>query len=142
MTAYDTYLESEILSADPVRLVQILYRAAIDQTRSARRYLAAGDIEARGRAVSKTSAILLELAGSLDHGQGAEFSRRLAGLYEYMLQRLSDAHLTQMDAPLAEVEKLLGDLVEAWGYVAAPEPAASTAYAVGDREPERVSCLC
>ena len=36
-TAFDAYLESKIFSADPVELVQILYRGALEAVGSARR---------------------------------------------------------------------------------------------------------
>ena len=35
-TVYDRYLEAEVLSADPVKLVWLLYRGALDSVRAAR----------------------------------------------------------------------------------------------------------
>ena len=35
-TEYDRYLEAEVLSADPVKLVWLLYRGAMDAVRAAR----------------------------------------------------------------------------------------------------------
>ena len=50
-TAYDNYLESEVLSADPVKLVTILYRAALESLGTARRCLYDGDIAGRVKAI-------------------------------------------------------------------------------------------
>ena len=124
-SAHDAYLESRVLSADPVELVRLLYQAATAAVRDARRYLAEGDIAARSRAISKAFDVLMELTVSLDHTRGGEISLRLAQLYDYMQRRLTEANLTQADAPLAEVAGLLATLEEAWsGIEAQPAPAA------------------
>jgi flagellar protein FliS len=113
-TVHDRYLETEVLSADPMKLVWLLYRGAIEAVRDARRHLAKGAIRERSRKISKAWEILLELTVSLNREQGGEISRRLAGLYCYMQGRLIDANTLQADAPLHEVETLLVGLSEAW----------------------------
>ncbi|MGD0499352.1 MAG: flagellar export chaperone FliS [Bryobacteraceae bacterium] len=123
-SANDAYLESRVLSADPVELVRLLYQAAADAVRNARRQLAAGDIAARSRAISKASAIVIELAASLDHERGEGIAFRLAQLYDYIERRLIQANIQQDDAPLAEVLGLLATLSEAWeGVRQRPQPA-------------------
>jgi flagellar protein FliS len=110
----DAYLESKILSADPMELVQMLYQAALDRTCEARDRLARGDITGRSASVSKAMAIISELTASLNHEAGGEISRNLAELYDYMLKRLLDANFKQIDGPLAETEQLLRTLLEGW----------------------------
>jgi flagellar protein FliS len=112
--AYQNYFESEVLSADPVRLVQMLYRGAIEAIARARRCLAEGDIRGRSRAITQAFRILVELGSSLDRSRGGEVSRNLAELYDYMQRRLIQANATQTDAPLEETERLLATLEEAW----------------------------
>ena len=124
-TVHSAYLEAEILSADPVKLVSILYRAAIEAVGAARRRLKAGAIRERSRQITKASEIIHELRRSLDHDRGGEISRSLAELYEYIQTRLIEANASQSDPPLAEVEKLLSTLLDAWRAttpVAAPLP--------------------
>lgn len=111
---YREYVDNEILSADPARLVQMLYRGALDAIGAARRALAAGEIEPRSRQISKATAILNELALSLDHAQAPELCRNLVELYDYTVRRLIEANVQQADAPLAEVERLLGIVLEGW----------------------------
>ena len=112
--AHDAYLESRVLSADPLELVHLLYEAAIAAVREARRYLAEGEIAARSRSITKTFSILQELVAALDHDRGGEISTRLAQLYDYMQRRLLEANFQQADGPLAEVLGLLATLAEAW----------------------------
>ncbi|HEY1239412.1 MAG TPA: flagellar export chaperone FliS [Bryobacteraceae bacterium] len=118
--AHDAYLENRILSAEPLELVRLLYQAAIAAVREAREQLAAGEIAARSRAISKGCEILIELNAALDHSRGGAISSRLAALYQYMLNRLLDANLHQADGPLAEVLGLLSTLAEAWEQTRIP----------------------
>ena len=127
----DAYLEGRVLSADPIELVRLMYQTATGAVRDARAHLAAGDIAARSRSISKACEILCELAGSLDFERGGEIGRRLAQLYDYMQRRLLEANIQQSDAPLAETLGLLVTLSEGWEGVrtaAAPEPPARAAW--------------
>jgi flagellar secretion chaperone FliS len=124
-SAHDTYLESRILAADPLELVRVLYRLAIDNVREARENMEKGDIPARAKAISTASQAIGELHGSLDPAAGGEIARRLAQLYEYMQRRLLEASLRQSVEPLNEVLGLLSTLSEAWQAIRTdPAPAA------------------
>ena len=114
MPPQDAYLESKILTADPLELVRMLYRAARDATRRAQTYLAAGGIAERSREISTALSILSELCASLDPARGGPLSHSLAELYDYMQRRLLEANLRQKPEPLAEVESLLVTLLEGW----------------------------
>jgi flagellar protein FliS len=120
----DAYLESQVLTADPLELVRMLYRGALDSIREARALLAAGEIAARCNAISRVQAILAELNASLDHHKGGEISRNLAALYAYVRSRLIEGNLQQKDGPLAEAEELLTTLYSAWERAAEPVSAA------------------
>ncbi len=108
------YFETEILTADPVRLVQLLYRGAMDAVAASRRHLSAGAIRERSQQINKAIGIVHELLETLDRVRGGEIARNLAGLYAYMSTRLIEANARQIDAPLAEVETLLATLADAW----------------------------
>ena len=114
---YDQYLESQVFSADPVQLVRMLYRGAMDAVSAARKHLAAGAIPERSRQITKAWEILHQLTRTLNHERGGDISRDLDALYAYMSTRLLEANVQQADEPLAEVEKLLGVLWEAWSSV-------------------------
>jgi flagellar protein FliS len=112
--AQDAYLESRVLSADPLQLVRMLYQAAIGAVQDARCNLAAGTIAARSRSISRACDILMELHSALDHSRGGELAGRLAALYAYMHGQLLEANCQQIDPPLEEVLSLLTSLAEAW----------------------------
>ena len=111
---YQNYLEAQVMSADPIQLVQILYRAALDSVRTARECLRRGEIAGRSRSITKALGILSELITSLDHERGGEISANLIRLYDYIQRLLMDANFRQIDEPMAEAESLLSTLLEAW----------------------------
>jgi len=112
--AHNAYLESRILSADPIELLRLLCQACTSSVRDARRHLASGDIAARSRSITKAYDILAELTFALDHKRGGEISQRLGQLYDYMMRKLTEANFQQSDPPLAEVLGLLSTLSEGW----------------------------
>lgn len=120
-SGHDAYLESRVLTADPLELVNLLYQACTQAVREARYHLAEGRIAERSREINKACEIVIELAGALDHERGGEISQRLGLLYEYMQRRLIEANMQQADAPLADVLGLLSTLAEAWAGIRKPE---------------------
>lgn len=113
----DVYLETRVLTASPIELVNMLYRHAIFCIQDARKSLAARDISSRSNAICKAIAVISELQSSLDHNAGGDISKRLESLYEYMQSRLTYANIKQEDQPLAEVESLLLELSQAWSEI-------------------------
>jgi flagellar protein FliS len=130
------YLESRLLSADPVELIRILYEAAASAVEDARQRLAAGEIIERSRSINKACGILAELIRSLDRERGGEVAERLSQLYGYMYARLVEANRLQADAPLADVLGLLSTLAEAWKGAKANAEAPQAA-AVAEVTPKR-----
>ena len=116
----ESYLESRIMSADPLELVSLLYQGALDSVSDARKYLADGDIPARSKAISKVTEILTELEASLNHQAGGSISRALADLYQYMRLRLLEANIRRDDGMLGEVQSLLATMAEAWKRIQQP----------------------
>src|SRR5271165_3287263 len=94
---HKSYLENEVLSADPLKLVLLLYRGAIDAIYSARQHLAKREIRERSKAITKAQLIVFELAHCLDHSlemeKGGSMAKELARLYQYIGQRLVDANI-------------------------------------------------
>jgi flagellar protein FliS len=112
------YLEQEILSANSLQLVHILYQSAINELRDARRNMAARKIAEKCNNFSRASALIGELLCALDLDAGGEIAIRLKALYEYMLARLLEANMKNLDEPVAQVISLLSTLDEGWKELA------------------------
>lgn len=135
------YLENEILQVDGWRLVELIYRAAIDAIGKAREHLRAGAIQARSRQITRASELVSELALSLDHEAGGGLSRNLAELYDYIQRLLQEANFRQIEPPLVEAQELLRTLLEAWQQAAAQD-APTSSPAAWSRQSERVPVNC
>ncbi len=112
------YVENEILQADPISLIQMLYRGAIEAVGKARGFLHEGKIQDRSRQISKAAEIINELTLSLDREKGGEIAVNLAELYDYLQRLLQDANFRQVEEPLIEAAQLLTTLQEAWAHCA------------------------
>ena len=108
-------IETGVITADPLKLVLMLYEGAMLAVSDARRYAESGSIAARGEAISKAIMIIESgLKASLDTSAGGELALQLAELYDYMSHRLLLANLENRPDWLAEVSRLLGELDGAW----------------------------
>jgi flagellar protein FliS len=130
----NNYLETEILEADPLKLVRILYRAGIEAIRRAQAALELGDIEERTRNVTKAMMIVSELMLSVSREHGGEVAANLVELYDYVLRKLGEAHIEQSAARFEEALKPLQTLLEAWdeiGTNAVPDVSPTAGVAAG-----------
>lgn len=117
--AINTYnkvgLESGVTTADPHKLILMLYQGAILAIASAKNQMLRKEIAAKGASISKAIAIIDEgLKCSLNMNAGGELAQNLASLYDYMCQRLLIATLNNDPAILDEVSGLLTEIKGAW----------------------------
>jgi len=111
------YFEQQIIAADQLELVRLLYQHATSSVRDARAHLRTGRIAERERAISSAYATLNELACSLRREAAPDLVGRLHDLYCYMQSQLLAAMFQQADEPLANVLGLLVTLGEAWNGI-------------------------
>jgi flagellar protein FliS len=76
------------------------------------------DIPARRAAVDKLLGIVAELQNSLDLERGGAVAAELDRLYDYVVRRVMDAVSTQTAAPIADAQRVLQTLREAWQQLA------------------------
>lgn len=108
-------LETGVASASPHKLIIMLYDGAMAALLGAKGNMAAGNIAAKGSAISKAITIIDNgLRASLDKEAGGEIAANLDALYDYMSRRLLQANLQNDVAIVEEVHRLLADLREAW----------------------------
>ncbi|WP_412479205.1 flagellar export chaperone FliS [Azonexus sp. IMCC34839] len=107
--------ETSVNSADPHRLVLLLFEAALSAISIAQVAIETNDTATRGTAISKAIDIINNgLRASLDLEAGGELAAKLGLLYEYMCNRLLLATLRNDKSILNEVAELLSEIHEAW----------------------------
>ncbi len=115
-------LETEVLSASPERLISLLFRGALTSLTQARHYFQAGNIAARGKAISKAIDIVDSgLKAGVDTERGGEVAKLLVASYEIIVRDLMLANLHSDTEKLASAEKQLGDLAQAWYTAVDPQ---------------------
>ncbi len=108
-------LESDVLGADPHRLIVLLFDGAEAALTRAQAYLAAKDINGKSDALVKAIEIINDgLAASLNTESGGELAGNLKALYDYMVSRLIHANIHMDPIAVSEVQKLLGEIAGAW----------------------------
>jgi flagellar protein FliS len=114
-----TYRSNAILTASPAQLVLALYDSALSSIAAARQ---AFDRPSRdlsrfaiiNRNLNKAQRIISHLQSKLDFKASEEFAGMMYRLYDYYNRRLLEANVRKDLQPLAEVEKLLTDVRDAW----------------------------
>jgi flagellar protein FliS len=120
--ALNTYttvgVETSVQSADPLKLVVMLYEGALAALVNAKLHMKRREIAGKGNALSKAIAIIENgLKASLDISAGGHLAAQLASLYDYMCGRLVVANLENRPEIIDEVGGLLNDLKGAWEQI-------------------------
>lgn len=117
-------VETGVSTADPHKLILMLFEGALLQIGTAVIALEKKDVPTKGMAISKAIEIILNgLKVSLDYEAGGELAQRLGALYDYMTQRLLYANLHNSRPAMDEVTQLLTDLKSAWETIGSSEQA-------------------
>lgn len=108
-------VESGVMSADPHRLIVLLFEGAQTAIRAARIHMQSGNIGEKGKSISKALDIINNgLAAALDQDKGGEIAERLASLYDYIARLLLAANLRNDEENLNQAEQLLENIASAW----------------------------
>lgn len=108
------YRKTNVVTADPKKLVVMCYDAAITNLKIARAKYLEKEYEAKANALEKAVNIISELMAALDFEKGGEIAPNLDALYRYMLRRLSEGDIKRDIAAFDEVILMLEDLGAAW----------------------------
>jgi len=111
-SGHAAYQQGQVASADPVRIVVLLYEGAI-------RFIGQAQARwqepaARGTALGRAHRIISELLASLDHERGGEIAGNLDRLYRYSLDAITRANLEADAKPLDSVVSVLRELLGGW----------------------------
>ena len=111
------------MSASPHGLVLMLYDGAMVCVAAARMHMQLEQKAEKSRAISKAIAIISDgLMASLDTRAGGEIAERLLALYQYMIEKLSEANVHNRPEPLEETGRLLAELHVAWAAIGKSSP--------------------
>jgi flagellar protein FliS len=107
------YLENEVQTAPPQRLRLLLIEGAIRFARQACDAIEGGHGEEAADMLGRCRAVLVELLSGV-RPDGSPLTRQVAGLYVYLIRRLTEADLKSDERQIAEVISLLEVERETW----------------------------
>jgi flagellar protein FliS len=113
-TEVNIYRQTDILTADPKRLIILCYEGAIQGLNLARAKYLSKEYEAKGKAIQKVLDILGELREALDFEKGGEIANHLDSLYSFMVRHILKADLKRNVDALDQVVVMLEELKSAW----------------------------
>ena len=112
-------LETGVASADPHKLIMMLFDGAVLTLADAKRSMEEKRIPDKCKQIDQALNIIDSgLRASLDPQAGGELAERLDALYGYMSHRLVIANLKNDPAILEEVTGLLNEIRTAWAEIA------------------------
>lgn len=109
-----SYVDNEILTAEPEKLVLLMYQGAIKFIRQARLAISEMRVEDAHNTILRAYAIVAELMATLDKERGGDIAANLERSYDFILNHLKQADVTKDDRILSEVENLLVPLADTW----------------------------
>ncbi len=106
-----------VVDANPHQLISLILRHILSNIAIASGAIARKEIENKGKAISKSIALVGELQDSLDMENGGEVSQNLFNLYEYVVRTLIDANIGSDVDKLEEVRGLISTIKEGWDAI-------------------------
>ncbi|QSX32728.1 flagellar export chaperone FliS [Shewanella avicenniae] len=110
-------LESQIADASPHKITQMLFSGALDRIAQSKSAMEQRDIATKGLLIGKAIGIIQGLKGTLVMDAGGDIAANLANLYDFMVQRLTEANINNDPAALDDVSGLLREIKEAWDAI-------------------------
>lgn len=111
--AAQQYRTAQVATADPARLVLMMYDGALRFAGQGRQAIEDGDVEKANAHLGRAQDIVTELTAVLNPEAGA-IAENLQQMYDFIGSRLVEANVKKDVAPLAEAVGLLEELRETW----------------------------
>lgn len=113
----NTYFENSIKTASPAKLIELLYKNAIERIDKSIKLIDEKKFTEANKQILRIEDIVLELNVSLNIEKGGEIANNLRALYNYIYRRLIEANTKKDIEILKEVKTYLEDLLNTWKEV-------------------------
>lgn len=118
--ACSTYLENQVQTQPPAKLVLMLYDGTLRFLRQGKEAILAKKYDRTNYYLGRAEDILLELTASLNLEAG-EVAKNLQALYDFMYRRLVEANMEKNPDKVDEVYRLLDGLRDTWEKATCPQ---------------------
>jgi flagellar protein FliS len=111
---YSQYLENQLTTATPGKLLIMTYDAAIRFARTAAEKMSEHKLDEQNANIKKVQNILLELISCLDPKVDRQLAANLNSIYNFMFDRLTQANIRDDSKMLNRVIDMLIELRDTW----------------------------
>lgn len=113
------YQNVQVLTADRVTLIVMLYDGILRFNRLALKAISDNDIPGRGVHINRSLEIIGELANSLNMEEGGEIAKNLSKLYDFCANALTEANLKSDPKAIESVNRVILEIKSGWEAIAA-----------------------
>jgi flagellar protein FliS len=122
MSDVNKYRDVQVLTADKLRIVIMLYEGVLRFNRGAQQAIKDGEIELRNYNINRSIDIITELRDALDMEVGGEIAQKLLSLYIFSIEHLTSGNLENNIDYIENVNKVFDLLKDGWEHIAANRP--------------------
>ena len=122
MSDVNKYRDVQVLTADKLRIVIMLYEGVLRFNRGAQQAIKDEQIELRNYNINRSIDIITELRDALDMEVGGEIAQKLLSLYIFSIEHLTSGNLENNINYIENVNKVFDLLKDGWEHIAANRP--------------------
>lgn len=119
-------LKQDLSTADPHKITLMLMQGALEKMATAKGCIERKEFEGKSQHLSRATSILVNLRDTIDLEVKSEVGENLYALYDYMVNRLTDANIQNSLKIMDEVISLMLPIKNAWAQI--PDSAKQEAY--------------
>ena len=123
MSDISKYKDVQVLTADRLRIVIMLYEGVLRFNRGAQQAIRDGQIELRNYNINRSIEIITELRDALNMEEGGDIAQKLLSLYIFSIEHLTSGNLENNVDYIENVNKVFEELKGGWEHIAANRPA-------------------
>ncbi|MDF2882745.1 MAG: fliS [Clostridiaceae bacterium] len=112
--AYNTYKNNSINYASKEQLLLMLVEGAVKFGKIARQAILDKKVQTSHDNIVKAQNIYYELMATLDVSQGGNWANQLMSIYEFIINRLTEANIKKDIKIMDEVIPLMEDVKDTW----------------------------
>lgn len=112
---YEKYKQQDVLMANPVELIIMLYDGCIKQLKLSKIAIQDAKMENVNVCLQKAQDIIMELIMSLDLHY--EMASELLKIYEFIIDEIVDINISKNETKIDPIVEILNDLKKSWQHV-------------------------
>jgi flagellar protein FliS len=112
---YEKYKQQDVLMANPVELIIMLYDGCIKQLKLTKIAISDAKIENVNTCLQKAQDIIMELIMSLDLHY--DMANELLKIYQFIIDEMVDINITKDETKIDPLVEILSDLKKSWQQV-------------------------